>query len=138
MSGNMLKKKGLLPAAAIGLGAALGMTALLCLGAAALIHNGALPMSAAGLLAVSAAGVSIWGAVLTVSRIRGRQAMPTVGVIAGGFLLLAALLCALGGEKASFGPWLWQLGLAALAGGLLGAVMSLRQNSHKKGRGSRR
>lgn len=138
MSGNILKKKGLLPAAAIGLSAALGMTALLCLGIAALIHNGTLPMAAAGLCAVASAGVSIWCAVLMVSRLRGRQAMPTAGIIAGGFVFLAALICALGGEKSTFGPWLWQLGLAALAGGILGAVMSLRQNSHKKARMSRR
>lgn len=138
MSGNILKKKGLVPAAAMGLGGALLLTALLCLVLAAVIHHETLPLSAAGLCAAIAAGLSVFAATLVISRLRGRQAMPTAGIIAGGFVLLAALICALGGRGFDFGPWLLRLCIAAAAGGLLGAVMSIGQNPHKKTRPSRR
>lgn len=138
MFGKKLKKSGLALSAGIGLVAALGMTALFCLGAAALIRRGTLPMQTADVCASVSAGVAVWITVWSITRMRGRQALPTAACIAGGYVLLAALLCAMGGEKSTFGAWLWWLSAAVSGGGLLGAVMSIRQNTHKKRRGRKR
>ena len=56
------------------------------------------------------------------------------GGIGLGFVTLAALACALGGGKCAFGLWLAYLAGAAAAGGLIGALTSVRQNRHKKRR----
>lgn len=138
MFGKKLKKSGLALTSAVGLGAALGVTALLCLGAAALIRRGTLPMRMADVCAAVSAGVAVWLVVWLITRARGRQALPTAACVAGGYVLLAALLCAMGGEKSAFGAWLWRLSAAVAGGGLLGAVMSLRQNTHRKRRGRKR
>lgn len=138
MSGNIIKKKGLLTAASIGVGAAVLLTVLLCLVFAAIIHREILPLSAAGACAAGAAGVAVFAASLVTGRLRERQALPLAGLIAAGLVLLAALLCALGGSAASFGPWLPRLCGASAGGALLGAVMSIRQNPHRKTRSDRR
>ena len=138
MSGNILRKKGLVPAAAIGLGGAVLLTALLCLLFAGIIHRETLPLSAAEYCAAAAAGIAVFAATLIVSRLRGRQAMPTAAIIAGGLVFLAALICALGGAGSEFGPWLIHLCIAAFCGGLLGAIMSIGHNPHKKSRSPRR
>lgn len=138
MTCSFLKKRGLLVSAAAGLGMALCLTALLCLALAALIQRQTLPMSAAGLGAALAAGLSVFAAVLLIAGRRQRQAMPLAGLVAGGFLLLAALLCALDSGGADFGPWLLRLGGTVSAGGILGAIMSIGQNTHTKRRRPRR
>lgn len=129
-----LRKKGLPVSAAAALLAALVLTALLCLPFAAAMCREALPLTGVQLWSVLAAGLSVMIATLVTARLRGRQALPTGAIVAGGYIVLAALACALGGADAAFGPWLWQLGAAVLAGGLLGAFMSIRQKSHKKRR----
>ena len=129
-----LKKLGLLPASLLGLLLSLAVTALFCLPFAAVICRGLLPMETMGLWALLAAGLGVMAGTVCVVRLRGRQVMPTAGIVGGGFLLTASLLCAAGGARSDFGPWLFWLAAAVLAGGLLGAVMSIRQNTHKKHR----
>lgn len=129
-----LKKKGLSLSAAIGLACAVVLTVILCLPFAAAVCQGALPLSGAFAWAATAAGLSVLIATLFIARTRQRQALPTGGIIGGGFALLCALLCALGGEGFFFGGWLLWLAGAVLLGGLLGAVMSIGQNQHKKRR----
>lgn len=121
-----LKRKGLPAAAGVGIVMAAALTALLCLLPAALIGRRLLPQEAGAYCACAAAGLAVFAAVLFIARLRGRQALPTGGCVAGGVLALAALLCALGGAEADFGPWLLRLGCAVIAGGVLGAVMSIR------------
>ena len=126
------KKRGLLPSCLLGLGAAAALTALLCLAMTPLIMRGAVPLDRADILAQSASFLSVFAAVLFLAKSRGRQAMPTAGIVAGGYILLAALLCALGGRSCAFGPWLLREGAAATAGALLGAVMSIRQPQRRR------
>lgn len=131
---SKLKKQGLLLSAAMGAGAAALLTAVLCLPFAAAISKGALPLETSLVWALIAAGVSVMLASLVVARARARQFLPTGAAIAGLYALLAALVCALGGKGFSFGPWLlWLIG-TVLFGSLLGAVMSIRQNTHGKRR----
>lgn len=129
-----LSKKGLAVSCGIALVFALALTALLCLPLTAAVYREALPLERVGAMAYIAAGISVFAAVFLTARTRARQALPTGAAVAGAYLALMALVCALGGEGASFGAWLWQLGAAVFAGGLLGAVMSIRQKSHRKRR----
>lgn len=129
-----LKKKGLALSAAIGLACAVALTALLCLPFAAAVCRGVLPLSGAFIWAATAAGLGVFIATLLIARTRQRQALPTGGIIGGGFVLLCALLCALGGRGFTFGVWLLWLAGAVLLSGLLGAIMSIGQNKHKKRR----
>ena len=128
------KKLGLLPAGGVGLGASVVLTALLCLAMTPLFTKELLPLSGTDAAAVAAAGLSVFLAVRTVAGRRGRQALATAGITAGGYIVLAALVCALGGRGAAFGPWLWRLSAAVAAGGLLGAIMSLRRSGSRRGK----
>lgn len=132
MSG--LKKMGLLPLCLAGIAATAALTALICLALASLILRGALPQGAGPKCAEAAVGISIFISVWITARLRGRQPMAAAGVIAGGTVLLAALVCALGGPGFDFGPWLLRLAAWAMAGGIIGAVMSLRNRTPKRRR----
>lgn len=134
---SKLKKQGLLPSVAVGTGAALVLTALLCLPFAAAVCKGALPLETGFLWAALSAGLSVLLSSLAVARARARQSLPTGAAIAGAYTLLAALICALGGQGFVFGSWLLWLAGAVFLGGLLGAVMSIRQNPHGKRRKQR-
>lgn len=131
---SKMKKLNLPTAGGVGCCLAVLMTVLLCIPGAAVINKGILPLSASSVWACAAAGVSVFLVVLVLARLRKRQAMPLAGIIAGGFVLLAAILCAFGGASSAFGPWLWSLAITAAAGGLLGAVMSIRHNTYRKHR----
>ena len=129
------KKRGLVPSCLMGLGAAVLMTALFTLLETPLFLRGLLPTDKLGLCACAAAGLAVFIAVLLTARLRGRQAMPTAGIVAGGYVLLAALLCALGGGRCSFGPWLLRAAAFAASGALLGAVMSIKKSGSRRRRG---
>ena len=131
------KKLGLLPSCLIGILAAAGATALLCLAVTPAILSGLLPMENGAVCAAACVGLSVFAVVFLLSRARGRQAMPVAGVVAGGIVLLATLICALGGKGFDFGPWFLRVSAASAAGGILGAVMSIRPRRHKR-RGRRR
>ena len=128
------KKTGLVPAGLITLGAAVLLTAVFALLWVPLILRGWLPDGDYSLYAAAAAGLGVFTAVTAAVRLRGRQPMQTAGIVCGGFLLLEALMCALGGESCAFGGWLASTAAAAAAGAFAGAVMSLL----KTGRGRRR
>ena len=131
---SFLKKRSFALCAAIGEGCALALTALLLLPVAAGVSAEALPMQAGGYLAFLAAGISVLIPTAVIAKARGRQALATGGVIGGGYGLLAALACALAGSKSAFGLWLAYLAGAAAVGALAGAMLSVRQNRHKKRR----
>ncbi len=131
---SKLKKKNIAVSAAAGVLAAIALTALLCLPFAAAVRHQVLSLGGVWVWAVLAAGLSVFISTLVIARARQRQALPTGGCIAGGVLLSAALVCALGGAGLHFGVRFLWLGGAVLAGGMLGAVMSIRQNQHKKRR----
>ena len=131
---SKLKKLNLPAAGGIGRGLAVLMTVLLCIPGAAVINGGILPLAACDGWACGAAGVAVFAATMMLGKLRKRQALPTAGIIAGGYILLCAALCAFGEEGSAFGPWLGRLLCAVAAGGVLGAVMSIRQNPHKKRR----
>ena len=126
------KKLGLLPASAAGLGIAIVLTALLCFALTPVFTKEVLPLDRANAAALLAAGLSILVAVRLTTGLRRKQTLATAGCIAGGYLLLAALVCALGGQRFDFGLWIVRLASAALAGGLLGAIMSLRSSPKKR------
>ncbi len=122
-----LKKSGLVPAAAIGLLFAVCLTALLCLPLSAAVYRELVPSDSAGALAYIAAGLSVFFTVFIIARRRARQALPTAGLIAGGYCVLAAIVCAVCGTAARFGVWLAVLAAAVAVGALLGAVLSIRK-----------
>ncbi len=129
---TFFRKKSLIVSAAIGEGCALALTAVLLLPVAWAVIRELLPEGVGGGCAAGIAGISVWGATVFIVRCRGREALATGGIIAGAYVLLAALACALGGDKCAFGLWLAYLTAAVLAGALAGALMSVRQNTHKK------
>ena len=113
---------------------ALALTALLLLPAAWAVAAEALPLEAGQLLPYLATGLSVLVPTAVIGRIRGREALAVGCVVAGGYEALAALTCALAGAKCAFGPWLAWLAAAVLAGALAGALLSVRQNRHKRRR----
>lgn len=131
---SKLKKRSLPVAGAAGLAGAVVLTALLLLPLALAIHRELLGRELGASCAIGAAGLSVAAAVWIIAKGRGRQALATGGIVALGYVLLAALFCALGGEGSTFGGWLLYLTGAAFAGGLAGAVLSIRQNPHRKKR----
>ena len=131
---SILKKKSFTLTVAIGLGAALIFTALLLLPTALLIHKEVLDLTAGWLCAALAAGLGVFVSTAVIVKVRGRQALATGGALALGYVLLAALLCALGGSGFSFGAWLIRLSCAVAAGGLAGAMVSIGKNTRRKSR----
>lgn len=131
---SFLKKKSFALCAGIGVGCALALTALLALPFALAIRAEALPQGLGWIFAsvCAAAGTLIPTAVI--GRARGRQTMAVGGALGGGYVILAALGCALGGDKCAFGPWLGALTAAVAAGALLGALLAVRQNTHRRRR----
>lgn len=128
-----LKKWSLSAAAGFGAVLASLLTMVLCLPGAALIHRGSLPTAAAQIWGLASAGLSVFLAALVICRFRRRQAAPTAGLLAGLFILVCILLSLFPGCQPP-GLWLVRVALAVAAGGSLGAVMSIRQNPHKKRR----
>lgn len=126
------KKMGLLPLCFIAIGAAIVLTMLLCLAFTPALLRGLLPMETGPVCATASAGLAVLIVVLLLAKVRGRQAMLAAGIVAGGTIVLAALICALGVERSYFGPWLLRLSAAAAAGGVIGAVMSIRTNRKKR------
>ena len=131
---TFFKKRSFPVSAAVGEGCALALTALLCLPLAWATIRELLPEAAGGLCAAAAAGLSVMAVTAVIGRSRGREALATGCAIGGGYVLLAALLCALSGGKGAFGPWLGYLCAAVFAGGSAGAMVSVRQKTHKKRR----
>ena len=131
---TFLKKRSFIVCVAIGLGCALVRTALLCLPIAWAQAKEVLPETAGGAAAAAAAGLSVLVPTAVIVKSRGREALATGGAIGGAYVVLAALLCALAGSKSAFGTWLVVLAAAVLLGGLVGAMVSIRQNTHKKRR----
>ena len=131
---SFLKKKSLLFCVGAGTGSALVLTALFLLPFAWAIRGELLPENAGWLCAALSAGIGVLVPTALICHIRRRQALATGAAIAGGFLVLAALCCALGGEGYSFGLWLGALALALLAGGLAGALLAARRTGRKKRR----
>ena len=131
---SFLKKQSFPLSAAIGEGCALLLTAALLLPAAWAVSAELLPLEAGPMLACAAAGLAVLVPTAVIARARGQQALITGGAIGGGYILLTALACALGGEKSAFGAWLATLAGAVLLGALAGALLSVRQNRHKRRR----
>ncbi len=131
---TFFRKRPFIVCAAIGWGCALVLTALLCLPLAWAVTKEILPEPAGPAACALAAGLSVLIPTAVIVRGRGREALATGGAIGGGYLLLAALACALAGSRSAFGPWLIWLAAAVLAGGLAGSMVSIRQNTHKKRR----
>lgn len=131
---SFLKKSTFAVSAAIGEGCALLLTALLLLPLALAVSGEALPLEAGMYAPYVASGIAVLVPTAVIARFRGKQAMATGGAIGGGYVVLACLICALGGAKSAFGPWLAWLAAAAAAGAVVGALLSVRQNRHKRRR----
>ena len=129
---SFLKKRSFAVCAAIGTLAALALTTLLALPGAFLVGSETLPEGYGWVSAVAAAGLSVLTVSAVIGRARGRQALAAAGAVAGCYVLLAALACALGGRNCAFGLWLAYLAGAAAAGGAAGAMLSVRHNAHHR------
>ena len=127
-------KKWSLPAAAgVGLGCAALLTPILCAPGAWIAARGSLPLRACPYWAACAAGLAVFLPVLLIAGARKKQALPTAGAVAGGYAALALILSLVFGHTPG-GAWLGRVVIAVFVGGALGAVMSIRQNPHKKRR----
>ena len=127
-------KKWKLPTAAgIGLGCAALLTPILCAPGAWIAARGTLPLGACPYWAACAAFLAVFLPVFFIAGARKRQALPTGGAVAGGYAAIALILSLVCGN-ATGGAWLGRVVIAVFAGGALGAVMSIRQNPHKKRR----
>ncbi len=131
---SFLKKSSFAVCAAVGTGCAIVLTALLLLPFAWAVQRQWLPQQGGWLYAAGCAFAAVLVPTAVIARTRRRQAMATGGVLSLAYVALVALLCALGGKNCAFGLWLAALAAAALAGGMAGAVLSIRQNTHKKRR----
>ncbi|MCD8322597.1 MAG: hypothetical protein LUC89_06925 [Oscillospiraceae bacterium] len=131
---SKLKKMSLPAAAALGEAGALLLTAVLLLPFAMAIQRETIGQEWGWLCAAASAGLSVCAATVAVARSRGRQALATGGVIALGYVALAALLCALGGSGSAFGVWLARLAAGVGIGAFGGVLLSIRQNAHRKKR----
>ena len=131
---SVLKKKSFPVCIAAGVICALLLTVLTLLPFAWAIHGEALGENMQGPCCLIAVWISVFVPTVIIAKTRGRQALATGGSIALGYVVLAALLCALGGSACAFGMWLVWLAADAAVAGLIGAVLSLRQNRHKKRR----
>ena len=131
---SVLKKKSFPICIAVGVTCALALTVLLLLPFAWAIHGEALGENMQWPCCLVAAWISVFVPTIIIAKTRGRQALATGGAIASGYVVLAALLCALGGKDYAFGMWLVWLAAVAAAAGLIGAVLSLRQNRRRKRR----
>jgi hypothetical protein len=126
------KKLGFLPALGIGVAAAVLLAVALCAPLSLLVTKELVGLEQGGVLAAVASGLAVWAVTMVLSRTRQRQYLATGAALGGCYGFLCALGCALGGGNSRFGVWLaWLLGTAVLAG-LLGAVMSIGQNPHRK------
>jgi hypothetical protein len=126
------KKLGFLPALGIGVAAAVLLAVALCAPLSLLVTKELVGLEQGGVLAAVASGLAVWAVTMVLSRTRQRQYLATGAALGGCYGFLCALGCALGGSASQFGVWLaWLLGTAVLAG-LLGAVMSIGQNPHRK------
>ena len=131
---SFLKKKSFAVCAAIGEGAAVLLTLVLLLPVAFMINKGTAGEELGCIAASVCALISVLVPTVVIVRARGQQALATGGAIALGYIILAALCCALGGSRSAFGMWLVWLAAAVAAGGLIGAMLSIRRNSHRKKR----
>lgn len=131
---SVLKKKSFAVCVAAGEGCAIVLTLLLMLPMAGAVYGELLTEEMAWLCGPVAAAVSVFVPTLILAKIRKRQLLAIGGAIALGYVLLAALLCALGGGRCAFGMWLCWLAVAAAVGGLAGALLCVRQNTHKRRR----
>ena len=131
---SFLKKRSFALCAAVGTACALALTALLALPVAWAIRSEVLPQSGGWICAAVCALLAVLAVTAAVARIRGRQAMALGGAVAGGYVTLAALACALGGAACAFGPWLGALAAAAAAGALAGSLLSLRRKGRRRRR----
>ncbi len=131
---SFLKKRSFAVCAAMGVGGALALTALLMLPGALLVGGETLPERYGWIYALGAAGLSVLAVTAIIGRARGREVLATGGAVAAAYVLLAALLCALGGKNCAFGMWLACLAGAVAAGGAAGAMLSVRHNAHHRRR----
>ena len=131
---SVLKKKSFALCAAIGEGAAIVLTLLLLLPVAAVVNSGTVGEQTGAIAVNICAGVGVLVPTLVIARARGQQALATGGAIALCYVVLAGVCCALGGGNAAFGMWFAWLAAAVAAGGLIGALLSIRQKSHRKRR----
>ena len=131
MSG--LKKMNLPVSVCVGLACAVLLTLLLCVPGAMIVNRGILPMSVCPYWAAGAAGLAVLFAALVIAGARKRQTLPTAAALAGGYVVLALLMALIMGGSLA-GGWLARLVIAVAVGGFLGAIMSIRQNPHKKRR----
>lgn len=129
---TFFKKRSFIVCTAVGVTAAAVFTALLCLPLAWAVTREALPEAYGGACAAAVSGLAVLIATAVIVRSRGREALAMGGAIGAGYALLAALLCAMSGGNSAFGPWLIALCAAVFAGGVAGALISVRQNTHKK------
>ena len=131
---SFLKKSSFAVCAAIGEGCAALLTAVLLFPAAWAVSAEAATLDMGSICAFIVSGLSVSIPTAVIARVRGREALATAGAIGGGYILIAAVLCALGGPKNAYGPWLGYLSAAVVVGALAGALLSVRQNKHKKRR----
>lgn len=134
---SVLKKMSFMACAAAGTAAELLFTLILLLPVSVLVNKQLLEEEICRILPMIAAGISVFLSEIIMARTRKKQALAMGGVLAGLYIVLASLLCVLGGTNCEFGYWLLWLSTAVLAGGVMGAA-AVSGNKRKRMRYKRK
>ena len=131
---SYLKKKNLLFLSLFGAGESVViMLGLLLLGCF-LLWKEILPESGVNIIIKIAVFLSVLISGCTISGARGRGYLLCNAICAGSLIACMALICALAGERASYGLWLLENLIAAAAAMLFGTFVQFRHISHAKKR----
>ena len=131
---HKLKKNSLPLGAAAGVLCAASVTLLICLLMAELIYHQRIPMNVLSWCATAAAGIGMMAGALTAAGLCHRRSLPAIGAAGGACLFILMVFRVASGIEGPFGVWFLRAAGAVLCGCGLGALMSIRQNRHKKRR----
>lgn len=128
---SFLKKKGFGFCVLAGTVISVMLTLGLLLLVAALIFNEVIGPGSGDALAVCCAGVGVFVVSLMLAVIRGRQALPMGGGLAGGMVVVILLARLLAGGGAWF-PWLWKISAILFGGGLTGSLIGAGKDTSRR------
>ena len=129
---SVLKKLNFPSRLTAGIAMELILTFLLLIPAAMIMNRQLLGNYASAILPPVVAGLAVFLTAMVLVKVQKKQPYAMGAALGGAYVLLAAVLCALGGPSCEFGRWILWLGLAAVVGGLLGANAFAGKKNQKR------
>ncbi len=129
-----LKKKNFLTLSLVGAGECAAMLMVLLALGCFLLWKELLPMEVMNIIIKMSVFLSVFVSGCTISGARGRGYLLCNAICAISLIACMMLVCALAGEKASYGLWLLENLAVAAAAVLFGTFVQFRHNSHAKRR----